>query len=116
MTREDSSIRHNESQATAWRHPLRDGQLDDHFIGDRRIFRRGDLSAAGKLVYLCLCNHTTKGASTAMVSYETMARECEIRRRTAISAVAKLCETGIVTKEATQEGKRVNRYKVWRAG
>ena len=95
------------------RRRLREGRLDNYFIGDRRIFARCDLTVVERAVYLCLSSHARREDSTAWPSYSTIARECGISRLTAIRAVVALEHKGLVKKETT--GKLSNVYTVFRA-
>ncbi|WP_333871514.1 helix-turn-helix domain-containing protein [Desulforamulus putei] len=65
------------------------------FMGDNAIFDRQDLSAYEKLVYLYLCRRADS-ESRAWPSYARIAQDCGISRDTAMRAVAKLVEKGLM--------------------
>ncbi|SHE59476.1 Helix-turn-helix domain-containing protein [Desulforamulus putei DSM 12395] len=65
------------------------------FMGDNAIFDRHDLSVYEKIVYIYLCRRADS-ESRAWPSYDRIAQDCGISRDTAMRAVAKLVEKGLL--------------------
>lgn len=72
------------------------------FMGDNAIFDRHDLSVYEKIVYLYLCRRADS-ESRAWPSYARIAQDCGISRDTAIRAVAKLVEKGLLEKNVRKD-------------
>lgn len=72
------------------------------FQGDNAIFDRHDLSVYEKIVYLYLCRRADS-ESRAWPSYNRIGMDCGISRDTAIRAIAKLIEKGLLIKNVRKD-------------